>query len=290
MDANFNRPAPARKETQYDIVQKELKELKDLTRSLLEGRATTKPPRGVSPIFTDNDKVVRFKDLENAGFEVISTWEGALDMHHEGLPDFARAAHKRYKDIRLPSFFNFVVPAGKTGGELTDAKLLWTNFTTIIRILKNKEFITPADMDILGLILNVCGVLSQRRDKALIAVNLDNETAKSFEGLVKSGPLMNPKNQFYLQQAINLQEAKARITPISNPRQQNQKSQSNDGNYHGNSYNNNNWGRYNNRQNNNNNNNNSGNYNNRRGNQIQNAINQHAQQQPAPSQQGLANN
>ena len=84
------------------------------------------------------------------------------------------------------------------GGELTDAKLMWTNFTTIIRILKNKQILSAAEVDILGLVLNMCGILSQRRDKALIASNLDNETAKSLEGLVRSGSLMNPKNQFYL--------------------------------------------------------------------------------------------
>ena len=283
-----NRAAPIESKAQFDYFQKELHELKEVTRALLEERIAAKSPSANFHRF--NEEGFRFEDLENAGLKIVPTWEGALDMHHEGLPDFARA-HKRYKDIRLPSSFNLNLPAGKTGGELTDAKLMWTNFTTIIRILKSKEVLSTTDVDILGLILNVCGILSQRRDKALIAANLDNDTAKSFEGLVKSGPLMNPKNLLYLQQAINLQEAKARITPVTNPRQQSfPKQQENNSNH----YAGNNRNRQNHRANNNNYNNNSSNNsnynNNRRGNQIQNAINNHAQQQPAPAAQGLANN
>ena len=207
----------------------------------------------------------------------IRAWNGELDYAHEGLPDFAKAAHKRYKDLRLPPGFTLNTPPGKNFPELQDAKLMWTNYCTLLRILQSKEEFSDEDFDMLGVVLNLCTLLVQRRDQAMVAHNTDPETSKAFKQMVHTGPMMLSRNQELLNQAVSFVEARGRTAAANAfaPRQRPQQSQ------HQQQQNQQHFNRRGGRPHNNNFNNN------RRGNQIQSAINNSANQ--APPSTGLDN-
>ena len=50
------------------------------------------------------------------------------------LKNFAMSIHK-YNDINLPEDFNYTLPGGKTEDKLKEAKILFTNLNTIMKIL-----------------------------------------------------------------------------------------------------------------------------------------------------------
>jgi hypothetical protein len=147
-------------------------------------------------------------------------WKGQFNYNHPGIVSFAKKMHKKYQDFELPMIFDFSSPFGKSAPELGEAKLLWTNLTSILKIIDSKgSNCTSTDYEILGITLNMCLTLAQKRDLAMVKANTDPETAKLFKSLKSANNLMTEENQAFVDQAIKFREAQLRVGQISAPRQ-----------------------------------------------------------------------
>lgn len=167
------------------------------------------------------------------------TWEGELNLNHPGIEAFAKSLHKKYKDFSLPDEFNFIVPFSK-GNDLNDAKILWTNLCTIIKVIlaNNNEDVdncSDAEFAILGLALNMCVLLAEKRDLAVVRANTDEETVKLFKSMRGSSNFMLGNNKSFMEQAISMREAQVRIG-VNVPRQRSWDQQNNNS-YHSNNNN-----------------------------------------------------
>ncbi len=177
--------------------------------------------------------------LESRFTTATPEWNGEIDYNHPGLEYFAKSVHKKYKEIELSSSFNYSTPFSKNN-ELGEAKLLWTNLTSIIKCLEVKGINNEEDLDILGIILNMCSILAQKRDLAIVRSTTDEETARLFKSMKGANNLLSEKNKEFISQALSMREAQIRIrAPTNAPRHrdydnshQNQYSQ-NRGNYRG---------------------------------------------------------
>jgi hypothetical protein len=181
-------------------VSKEKEELEILRKQIEELKAAMAPVNSMS------------------GFQ---EWEGELDLNHPGIPVFAKTLHKKFKDFYLPGDWNFVVPAGK-GGELYELKILWTNLCTVIKIILNEaektQDLNEFQFNLLGLTLNMCVILAEKRDLAVVKANTDEETAKLFKSMRGASNFMLGNNRSFMEQAISMREAQVRIG-VNVPRQ-----------------------------------------------------------------------
>ena len=150
-------------------------------------------------------------------------WNGELNLNHPGIEALAKSLHKKYKDVELPSDFNFSVPAGRGANKLNEAKILWTNLTTIIRIIldynKDSNYCN-SDFYILGIVLNMCVLLAEKRDLAVVKSHTDEETAKLFKSMRGANNFMIGSNASIMNQAISMRETQVRIG-VNVPRQRN---------------------------------------------------------------------
>ncbi len=144
---------------------------------------------------------------------------------------------------------------------------------TILRII-DAEHVMPEDIEILGIVLNVCLLLVKKKDAVTVKNLMDKETADLFKSRKSTSLLMVEADQEILKQTIAWREAQIRITPTpSQPRQRdfsfrgqdqtNYRGGNNRGNFNNQRGNYGNQG-YNSNQNYNNNNNQNSNFNNRR--------------------------
>lgn len=226
-------------------------------------------------------------------------WNGECDYNHPGIELFAKTLHKKYKDVELPLGFEFKASSYK--GELGEASIIWTNLCTMLRILDSGNQ-SPEFMELLGIILNVCHLLAEKRDYVQIKNTVSKETADMFKLLKNNSSMMSEKDQQYYNQAVSILEVQARVAP---PRQHGGnlsrgsfQNSNNHSNFNANSNNSN--SSYNQHHNNNSNNNNSNNHGNSGyrggrgrggGNQYQNAAQQYNNTtQPAPNNQGTGTN
>jgi hypothetical protein len=146
-------------------------------------------------------------------------WIGEIDYNHPGLEHFAKTVHKKYKDIDLGSNFNYNTPFSKNN-ELGEAKLLWTNLVSIIKILEDKGMEVEEDFEVLGIVLNMCSILAQKRDLAIVRSTTNEETAKLYKSMKGANNLMSEKNKEFISQALAMREAQIRIkAPTYAPRQ-----------------------------------------------------------------------
>jgi hypothetical protein len=176
-------------------------------------------------------KIISKSELPSAA-PTSKEWTGEMDFNHPGIETFAKAMHKKYKEVDLSSDFVYTTPFTKGNNDLSEAKLLWTNCTTLLKILSVKEW-DDHDMSLMGVTLNMCLILAQKRDLAVVRANTDEETAKLFKSMRNSSNLMAGRNKDFMEQAISLREAQVRIG-VNVPRQR--EFNSNNNNY--NNYNN----------------------------------------------------
>ena len=149
-------------------------------------------------------------------------WNGELELNHSGIANFAKSIHKMYKDYDLPGEFNFSTP-GKSSAKLSETKVLWLNLCTIIKILlsraeDNDENLTEEEYRILGVTLNMCQILAEKRDAAVVGARFDEGTTDLFRSNVSSESLMLNKCKYALDQVISMREAQVRIG-VNAPRQ-----------------------------------------------------------------------
>jgi hypothetical protein len=167
-------------------------------------------------------------------------WDGDLDYTHPEIESIAKAIHKRFKDFELPMKFNYAPPNYK--GDLSEASILWTNLCSIIKIIilrSQKKLEIDADLDILALVLNMCKLLADKRDLAVITSQTDEATAQIFKSLQRGGDLLSERNKAIFSQTISMREAQVRVG-VNLPRQRENNNNNNYGNF---SRNNNNRGR-----------------------------------------------
>ena len=81
-----------------------------------------------------NQQHLHLTDQTFKSAQMIPPWKGQLNYNHKGIPDFVKLVHKKYKNSTLLTVFNFNVPSGKYVRKLEDAKLIWTNYQTLIHI------------------------------------------------------------------------------------------------------------------------------------------------------------
>ena len=58
-------------------------------------------------------------------FPSTPEWNGELNLNHPGIEALAKSLHKKFKDVELPSDFNFSVPAGRGANELIQTFIFW---------------------------------------------------------------------------------------------------------------------------------------------------------------------
>jgi hypothetical protein len=72
-----------------------------------------------------------------------------MNFNHSGIETFTNVMHKKYKEIDLSSDFIYITSFTKRNNDLSEAKLLWTNCTTLLKILFVKEW-DNHDMSFIG--------------------------------------------------------------------------------------------------------------------------------------------
>ena len=143
----------------------------------------------------------------------LSDWNGEIDYNHPGVIHFAKTLHKKWGDVYLPKEFDFSLPpSGKLTLEITDAKILWTNLCTIIKILEplNRDW-TDEKFDIMGLTFNMLLLLATKCDYVVVLNTTDEETAKLFKSMKKSSNLLVLNSQEHFDRAVSLREAQYRV-------------------------------------------------------------------------------
>ena len=113
-------------------------------------------------------------------FSTKKKWCGEVDPNHSGIVDAAKAVHLRFKEVELSGAFSGSGPFRK--GNDSTKQLLWTNVCSLVKILiikKEENVFHPGfDKDILALALNMCQILIQKHNLAMVCNNTDEETAK----------------------------------------------------------------------------------------------------------------